>query len=121
MNSRSSVEIALNRQCTSFSAQAGVDGLSLFTDTPVRFSVYADGQRLWQSAALGHEDPPHGRAGPSRRTQDAAAGGREGRAGQPADAGELGRRSDQLPVRTVVSVAANAAGVRAAPACSSRP
>ncbi|WP_405789548.1 sigma-70 family RNA polymerase sigma factor [Streptomyces sp. NBC_00029] len=58
VNSRSSVEIALNRQCTSFSAQAGVDGLSLFTDTPVRFSVYADGQRLWQSAALGHEDPP---------------------------------------------------------------
>ncbi|MFE5807485.1 sigma-70 family RNA polymerase sigma factor [Streptomyces sp. NPDC056491] len=58
VNSRSSVEIALNRQCTSFSAQAGVDGLSLFTDTPVRFSVYAEGQRLWQSAALGHEDPP---------------------------------------------------------------
>ncbi|MFI7357559.1 sigma-70 family RNA polymerase sigma factor [Streptomyces avidinii] len=58
VNSRSSVEIALNRQCTSFSAQAGVDGLSLFTDGAVRFSVYADGQRVWQSGALGHEDPP---------------------------------------------------------------
>ncbi|MFB7182444.1 sigma-70 family RNA polymerase sigma factor [Streptomyces sp. NPDC056257] len=60
VNARSSVEIALNRQCTSFSAQAGVDGLSLHTDGAVRFSVYADGQRLWQSAALGHEDPPAG-------------------------------------------------------------
>ncbi|MGW6783045.1 sigma-70 family RNA polymerase sigma factor [Streptomyces sp. NPDC054987] len=58
VNSRSSVEIALNRQCTSFSAWAGVDGLSLFTDRPVRFSVYADGQRLWQSDALGFKDPP---------------------------------------------------------------
>ncbi|WP_405941918.1 sigma-70 family RNA polymerase sigma factor [Streptomyces sp. NBC_00207] len=60
VNSRSSVEIDLNRQCTSFSAQAGVDGLSLFTDGSVRFSVYGDGQRLWQSAAVGHEDPPVG-------------------------------------------------------------
>ncbi|MER6449335.1 sigma-70 family RNA polymerase sigma factor [Streptomyces venezuelae] len=58
VNGRSSVEIALNRQCTSFSAQAGVDGLALFTDGSVRFSVYADGERVWQSAALGHEDPP---------------------------------------------------------------
>ncbi len=58
VNSRSSVEIALNRQCTTFSAQAGVDGLSMFTDGSVRFSVYADGQRLWQSAALGYRDPP---------------------------------------------------------------
>ncbi|MFF9051235.1 sigma-70 family RNA polymerase sigma factor [Streptomyces erythrochromogenes] len=58
VNSRSSVEIALNRQCTSFSAWVGVDGLSLLTDGSVRFSVYADGQRLWQSGALGYEDPP---------------------------------------------------------------
>ncbi|MEU6315266.1 NPCBM/NEW2 domain-containing protein [Streptomyces sp. NPDC047014] len=58
VNSRSTVEIALNRQCTSFSAQAGVDGLSRFTDGRVRFSVYGDGQRLWQSGALGPEDPP---------------------------------------------------------------
>ncbi len=56
VNPRSSVEITLNRQCTSFSARAGVDGLSLFTDGTVRFSVYGDGQRLWQSGALGYED-----------------------------------------------------------------
>ncbi|MEU4356313.1 sigma-70 family RNA polymerase sigma factor [Streptomyces virginiae] len=58
VNSRSSVEIALNRQCTTFSAWAGVDGLSLFTDGSVRFSVYADGRRLWRSGPLGYEDPP---------------------------------------------------------------
>ncbi|WP_309144515.1 NPCBM/NEW2 domain-containing protein [Streptomyces sp. BR123] len=53
----SSVEIALNRPCSSFSARAGVDGLSLLTDGKVRFSVYADGQRLWRSGPLGHDDP----------------------------------------------------------------
>lgn len=58
VNSRSSVEIALNRQCTAFSARAGVDGLSLYTDGEVRFSVYADGQRLWQSSAVGYGDAP---------------------------------------------------------------
>ncbi|MCX4629049.1 sigma-70 family RNA polymerase sigma factor [Streptomyces sp. NBC_01443] len=57
VNSRSSVEITLNRQCTAFSARAGVDDLSLFTDGTVRFSVYADGQRLWRSGALGYGDP----------------------------------------------------------------
>lgn len=57
VNSRSSVAITLNRSCVSFSARAGVDGLSLYTDGTVRFSVYADGQRLWQSRALGYEDP----------------------------------------------------------------
>ncbi|WP_327284121.1 MULTISPECIES: sigma-70 family RNA polymerase sigma factor [unclassified Streptomyces] len=57
VNSRSSVEITLNRQCTAFSARAGVDALSLFTDGTVRFSVYADGQRLWRSGALGFDDP----------------------------------------------------------------
>ncbi|WP_053688969.1 NPCBM/NEW2 domain-containing protein [Streptomyces sp. WM6372] len=57
VNSRSSVEITLNRQCTAFSARAGVDDLSLFTDGTVRFSVYADGQRLWRSDALGFGDP----------------------------------------------------------------
>ncbi|MET9957805.1 sigma-70 family RNA polymerase sigma factor [Streptomyces sp. NPDC006326] len=56
VSSRSSVEIDLNRQCTAFSARAGVDGLSLPTDGTVRFSVYGDGQRLWQSAALGSAD-----------------------------------------------------------------
>ncbi|MEV7542738.1 sigma-70 family RNA polymerase sigma factor [Streptomyces sp. NPDC089915] len=58
VNSRSSVEITLNRQCSSFSARAGVDGLSLLTDGTVRFSVYADGQRLWRSDALGYGDAP---------------------------------------------------------------
>ncbi|MEV6583317.1 sigma-70 family RNA polymerase sigma factor [Streptomyces sp. NPDC051582] len=57
VNSRSSVEITLNRQCTAFSARAGVDDLSLFTDGTVRFSVYADGRRLWRSDALGYGDP----------------------------------------------------------------
>ncbi|WP_438313189.1 sigma-70 family RNA polymerase sigma factor [Streptomyces sp. HUAS TT3] len=57
VNSRSSVEIALNRQCSAFSARAGVDALSRPSDGRVRFSVYADGQRLWQSGTLGHEDP----------------------------------------------------------------
>lgn len=58
VNSRSSVEIALNRQCTGFSARAGVDGLSLPTDGKLRFSVYGDGQRLWRSGALGYGDAP---------------------------------------------------------------
>ncbi|MEU3773630.1 sigma-70 family RNA polymerase sigma factor [Streptomyces sp. NPDC032472] len=56
VNSRSSVEITLNRQCSAFSARAGVDGLSLFTDGTIRFSVYADGERLWRSEPLGYED-----------------------------------------------------------------
>ncbi|GLX23816.1 sigma-70 family RNA polymerase sigma factor [Streptomyces lavendulae] len=58
VHSRSTVEITLNRQCTSFSARAGVDGLSLLTDGTVRFSVYGDGQRLWRSGALGYDDAP---------------------------------------------------------------
>ncbi|MGW6691176.1 sigma-70 family RNA polymerase sigma factor [Streptomyces sp. NPDC054961] len=57
VDSRSSVRIALNRQCTDFTARAGVDRLSLYTDGEVRFSVYGDGERLWRSAALGREDP----------------------------------------------------------------
>lgn len=57
VSSRSSVEITLNRRCVQFSARAGVDGMSLLTDGTVRFSVYADGQRLWRSRALGYEDP----------------------------------------------------------------
>lgn len=57
VNSRSAVEITLNRRCVTFSARAGVDGMSLLTDGQVRFSVYGDGQRLWQSRALGYEDP----------------------------------------------------------------
>lgn len=56
VDSRSSVQIALNRQCTNFTARAGVDGLSLYTDGEVRFSVYGDGERLWRSAVMGRED-----------------------------------------------------------------
>ncbi|MCX5376996.1 sigma-70 family RNA polymerase sigma factor [Streptomyces sp. NBC_00091] len=58
VHSRSTVEVTLNRQCSSFSARAGVDGLSLLTDGRVRFSVYGDGQRLWRSGALGYGDAP---------------------------------------------------------------
>ncbi|MEU9720595.1 sigma-70 family RNA polymerase sigma factor [Streptomyces sp. NPDC047976] len=58
VHSRSTVEITLNRQCTGFSARAGVDGLSMLTDGTVRFSVYGDGQRLWRSGALGYDDAP---------------------------------------------------------------
>lgn len=58
VDSRSSVEISLNRQCRAFSARVGVDGRSLLTDGEVRFSVYGDGRRLWQSRALGHDDAP---------------------------------------------------------------
>ncbi|MER5731883.1 NPCBM/NEW2 domain-containing protein, partial [Streptomyces sp. NPDC002138] len=57
VNARSSVEIALNRTCGSFSARAGVDGLSLPGDGTVRFSVYGDGVRLWRSGAVGYGDP----------------------------------------------------------------
>ncbi|MEV7522723.1 sigma-70 family RNA polymerase sigma factor [Streptomyces sp. NPDC091371] len=58
VNSHSSVQIKLNRQCTTFSARVGVDGLSALTNGQVRFSVYGDEQRLWRSDALGYEDGP---------------------------------------------------------------
>lgn len=58
VDSRSSVEIDLNRQCASFSARAGMDGLALLTDAEVQFSVYGDGRRLWRSGALGYRDAP---------------------------------------------------------------
>ncbi|WP_077192820.1 sigma-70 family RNA polymerase sigma factor [Streptomyces lydicus] len=47
----SSVLIDLNRACTAYDAQAGVDDLTLGLGT-LRFSVYADGQRLWRSGVL---------------------------------------------------------------------
>ncbi|MFH9229698.1 sigma-70 family RNA polymerase sigma factor [Streptomyces lydicus] len=47
----SSVLIDLNRACTAYDAQAGVDDLSLGLGA-LRFSVYADGQRLWRSGVL---------------------------------------------------------------------
>ncbi|MFH8678828.1 sigma-70 family RNA polymerase sigma factor [Streptomyces lydicus] len=47
----SSVLIDLNRACTAYDAQAGVDDLSM-GPVALRFSVYADGQRLWRSGVL---------------------------------------------------------------------
>ncbi|MEU9474136.1 sigma-70 family RNA polymerase sigma factor [Streptomyces sp. NPDC048191] len=55
VHGESSVTIALNRQCTSFDALAGVDDMTLGLGK-VSFSVYADGARLWQSGTVkGHD------------------------------------------------------------------
>ncbi|MET7798198.1 sigma-70 family RNA polymerase sigma factor [Streptomyces decoyicus] len=51
VHARSSVTVDLNRRCTAYDAVAGVDDLSLGLGA-VRFSVYADGVRLWQSAVV---------------------------------------------------------------------
>ncbi|MEU1281028.1 sigma-70 family RNA polymerase sigma factor [Streptomyces sp. NPDC005805] len=55
VNGRSSVVIDLNRQCSSYEALVGVDDLTL-GNRAVRFSVYADGVRLWRSAPLSRGD-----------------------------------------------------------------
>ncbi|MEU7191031.1 sigma-70 family RNA polymerase sigma factor [Streptomyces sp. NPDC045369] len=47
----SSVTIDLNRQCTAYDAFAGVDDMGLGLGA-LRFSVYADGQRLWRSGVV---------------------------------------------------------------------
>lgn len=56
VHGRSSVTIDLNRECSAYTAMAGVDdstlGLGKF-----RFSVYADGVRLWRSAVIEGGDP----------------------------------------------------------------
>ncbi|MCF1600499.1 NPCBM/NEW2 domain-containing protein, partial [Streptomyces muensis] len=56
VHGRSSVTIDLNRECSAYDAMVGVDdstlGLGRFS-----FSVYADGVRLWRSAALKGGDP----------------------------------------------------------------
>ncbi|WP_405409318.1 sigma-70 family RNA polymerase sigma factor [Streptomyces decoyicus] len=51
VHARSSVTVDLNRRCTAYDAVAGIDDLSLGPGA-VRFSVYADGVRLWQSAVV---------------------------------------------------------------------
>ncbi|MFF2811204.1 sigma-70 family RNA polymerase sigma factor [Streptomyces sp. NPDC058000] len=51
VHASSSVVIDLNRQCTAYDAVAGVDDLSLGLGA-LRFSVYADGVRLWRSAVV---------------------------------------------------------------------
>ncbi|QNP67416.1 sigma-70 family RNA polymerase sigma factor [Streptomyces genisteinicus] len=52
---RSSVTIDLNRECTRYEAMVGVDDLTLGRQE-VRFSVYADGVRLWRSEAMARGD-----------------------------------------------------------------
>ncbi|MEU2245986.1 sigma-70 family RNA polymerase sigma factor [Streptomyces sp. NPDC019224] len=57
VNSRSSVVIRLNRQCTRYEAMAGVDDLTLGLGA-VRFSVFGgDGARLWQSPVVRGDRP----------------------------------------------------------------
>ncbi|MFD8548613.1 sigma-70 family RNA polymerase sigma factor [Streptomyces sp. NPDC059649] len=51
MHAGSSVLIDLNRPCTSYDAVVGVDDLSMGIGA-LRFSVYADGERLWRSAVV---------------------------------------------------------------------
>lgn len=53
----SSVHIALNRECTTYEAVAGVDDLTLGRG-PVRFAVYGDGERLWQSGEISRGSQP---------------------------------------------------------------
>ncbi|MEU3890566.1 sigma-70 family RNA polymerase sigma factor [Streptomyces sp. NPDC029041] len=56
VHGRSSVTIDLNRSCSSYDALVGVDDMTLRLGT-VRFSVYADGVRLWRSPLLSGGDP----------------------------------------------------------------
>ncbi|MEU6664290.1 sigma-70 family RNA polymerase sigma factor [Streptomyces sp. NPDC046821] len=56
VNATSSVTIDLNRQCSAYDAYAGVDDMTLGNGA-VRFSVYADGVRLWQSPVMKGGDP----------------------------------------------------------------
>ncbi|MFD4713586.1 sigma-70 family RNA polymerase sigma factor [Streptomyces sp. NPDC058430] len=56
VHANSSVTIDLNRSCTAYDAFAGVDDMTLGTGA-VRFSVFADGVRLWKSPVLRGGDP----------------------------------------------------------------
>ncbi|WP_406105568.1 sigma-70 family RNA polymerase sigma factor [Streptomyces sp. NBC_01003] len=56
VHANSSVTIDLNRSCTAYDAFAGVDDMTLGTGA-VRFSMYADGVRLWRSQVLRGGDP----------------------------------------------------------------
>ncbi|MFD5425257.1 sigma-70 family RNA polymerase sigma factor [Streptomyces sp. NPDC127084] len=55
VRARSSITIDLNRPCRAFAAVAGVDDSALGRGA-VRFSVYGDGTRLWQSPVLRRGD-----------------------------------------------------------------
>ncbi|MFI0964499.1 sigma-70 family RNA polymerase sigma factor [Streptomyces sp. NPDC021080] len=56
VHGRSSVTIDLNRDCSAYDAMAGVDDLMLGLGT-LRFSVYADGSRLWRSPLIEGGEP----------------------------------------------------------------
>lgn len=56
VHGRSSVTIDLNRSCTSYDALIGVDDLNMKLGK-VRFSVLADGVRLWRSGTVKGGDP----------------------------------------------------------------
>ncbi|MFE1862640.1 sigma-70 family RNA polymerase sigma factor [Streptomyces anandii] len=56
VHGESSVTIALNRPCTAYDAEAGVDDLTAGLGR-VSFSVYADGVRLWRSGPVAAGQP----------------------------------------------------------------
>ncbi|MCP9973976.1 NPCBM/NEW2 domain-containing protein [Streptomyces somaliensis] len=56
VHSRSSVTIDLNRECSAYRALVGVDDMSRGLGS-VRFSVWADGVRLWRSPVVEGGDP----------------------------------------------------------------
>ncbi|MYW63749.1 sigma-70 family RNA polymerase sigma factor [Streptomyces sp. SID8379] len=56
VHSRSSVTIDLNRTCSAYDAYVGVDDMTLGLGA-VRFSVYVDGARAWQSQVVRGKDP----------------------------------------------------------------
>lgn len=53
---RSSVVVDLNRRCSTYAAFVGVDDMTSGLGS-VRFSVYADGARLWRSPVVDGGDP----------------------------------------------------------------
>ncbi|WP_436849249.1 sigma-70 family RNA polymerase sigma factor [Streptomyces atriruber] len=56
VHGRSSVTIDLNRSCSTYDAVVGVDDMTMGLGK-VRFSVYGDGARLWQSPLVEGGDP----------------------------------------------------------------
>ncbi|WP_409240251.1 sigma-70 family RNA polymerase sigma factor [Streptomyces sp. PA5.6] len=56
VHGRSSVTIDLNRSCATYDAVVGVDDMTMGLGK-VRFSVYGDGARLWQSPLVKGGDP----------------------------------------------------------------
>ncbi|MFD4632324.1 sigma-70 family RNA polymerase sigma factor [Streptomyces sp. NPDC058284] len=56
VHGRSSVTIDLNRSCSTYDAVVGVDDMTMGLGK-VRFSVYGDGARLWQSPLVKGGDP----------------------------------------------------------------